>query len=840
MASREGWQATIGNARSFAAPLQDVRASIEIDATDSVGPVNKLLYGNHVEGVARGRAILDTNYQFNPEALRMIQGLQPSILRFAGQPIFEDGIGDPQSRPPARCGWEDSCSGEWQYWRTYEYGIDEHMALLEAIGAEGQAVIRVGYPYALEDSTDPDSCVISSINSNLSQMVRRAMAWVAYTNGDSADTTLIGVDDHGFDWQTVGYWAQQRVNNGHPEPYGIKYWEIGSEVYWGDVSPEKYGQDYIVFQDAMKQVDPSIIVGASARIEPHDYFRWNIPLLSVIGPTVDALVLQPYYPREIYDPIVQPAVMAAAAQADDDLARMRQLLATTTDRADEISLILGEMGIDYVSRCEPAMPISWNMLLVGVYDADLMGMLVESSADYRLELGMQYRLHGGELTDDIYFDWETGERYKRPDYYALQLWTNHFGDVLVQNAVNWTCDTFDVPETYGNVGPLYDIPYLAAHTSIAGDKLYLLVINRHLTDDITTAIHINGFIPQPNAAVYTLNGQSVESTNEYGSHDSVVITASSISNASHDFTYVFPAHSVTAIEFSMTAHPVGPFTTTGYNTILPHDWELLPSGRAKFHLTAQGGVTEYFEGTFTFEEWGIVDLGGRGTNHGIMTITTDDGEAVIRFGGQASLATDPSRVGGSFTVLDGNGVYKGLKGQGTFDGDAELTFTVDYTPLRHTVRTTSSFRFTVDYTPCAKKDGTPCPACAASGGDLKLNKKEAKWKLTNNGDDTITISSITVWWPGSSGQLKKVKLGGETIYDQALCSTSLGFPSSCWATINSGWEGKNKDRQIKEGKTRELQFEFQHNVSTDASDYTILVEFAEGCAATAVAFPPAP
>ncbi|GAI43292.1 unnamed protein product, partial [marine sediment metagenome] len=51
-----------------------------------------------------------------------------------------------------------------------------------------------------------------------------------------------------------------------------------------------------------------------------------------------------------------------------------------------------------------------------------------------------------------------GERYKRPGYYALQMWTSHFGDVLVRNRV--ASDSFDVPATYGNVGPLYDIPYL--------------------------------------------------------------------------------------------------------------------------------------------------------------------------------------------------------------------------------------------------------------------------------------------------------------------------------------------------------------------------------------------
>lgn len=57
MASREGRQTTIGNARSFAAPLQDVGASIEIDAPHRLGQVNKLLFGNYIMGVARADGI---------------------------------------------------------------------------------------------------------------------------------------------------------------------------------------------------------------------------------------------------------------------------------------------------------------------------------------------------------------------------------------------------------------------------------------------------------------------------------------------------------------------------------------------------------------------------------------------------------------------------------------------------------------------------------------------------------------------------------------------------------------------------------------------------------------
>ncbi|MCG2766799.1 MAG: hypothetical protein L6435_00230 [Anaerolineae bacterium] len=539
------WQRTIGKPGPLAAGPQSDGARIEIDATQRIGPVNKLLFGNYVIAPGAGSAIVDTDSQFSTDALQMIQELQPSILRLGDLPIFEDSIGDPRTRPAARCGWE--------WWHTYEYGVDEHMALLEAIGAEGQALITVGYPDALVDSSDPDSCIISSIDSNLSQMVKRAMAWVAYVNGDPADATLIGLDDQGFDWHTVGYWAQRRAGNGHPEPYGVKYWEIGNEIYFhpDEISPEKYGQDYIAFRDAMKQVDPSITVGASATLASVvRHSTWNIPLLRVIGSNVDALVVHPYYPVKSFDASKAPAVMAGSIECDSDLSEFHDLLAST-GRADEIVILVGEMGVDFDYRTEETEPISWAMLLAALQTADIKGLLVQRSADLHLELGIQHWLHGGASSCDIYLDWDTRERYKRPDYYALQMWTNHFGDVLVRNAV--VCDTYDVDYGYGNTGPLYDVPYLAAHTSVAGDKLYLLVINRHLADDITTTIRINGFTPQGSAEVYTLNGASFESHNEYGNHDTVAITSFGLTGVSQEFEYTFPAHSVTAVELVRAA-----------------------------------------------------------------------------------------------------------------------------------------------------------------------------------------------------------------------------------------------------------------------------------------------
>jgi alpha-L-arabinofuranosidase len=133
-----------------------------------------------------------------------------------------------------------------------------------------------------------------------------AAAWVAYMNGSPSDTKMIP-SSGGNDWQTVGYWAGLRAaeplatDDGknflriqHPAPFGIRYWEIGNEVfengYFGGegleedlhtpypkdakenarqrrknaaLSPESYGKNFLQYAQAMKSVDPRIKVGIS-------------------------------------------------------------------------------------------------------------------------------------------------------------------------------------------------------------------------------------------------------------------------------------------------------------------------------------------------------------------------------------------------------------------------------------------------------------------------------------------------------------------------------------------------------------------------------------------------
>jgi len=94
----------------------------------------------------------------------------------------------------------------------------------------GQAVIVVNYGANLDGAGGGEPA--------------EAAAWVAYANGDAADTRALGKDSTGEDWRTVGYWAALRgqtpltsddglnfLRIQHPRPFGFRLWQIGDEVY---------------------------------------------------------------------------------------------------------------------------------------------------------------------------------------------------------------------------------------------------------------------------------------------------------------------------------------------------------------------------------------------------------------------------------------------------------------------------------------------------------------------------------------------------------------------------------------------------------------------------------
>jgi hypothetical protein len=212
---------------------------------------------------------------------------------------------------------------------------------------------------------------------------KEAAAWVAYANGDPADTSPIGIDSVGHDWHTVGYWAGLRAaeklgtNDGrnflriaHPEPLGIEYWEIGNEVfgngYYGSLYEEDlhvpfdgtaranhpalsgiaYGQGVNAFLATMKAVDPTIKVGAVLNTPPTDYSwgpTWNSDVLAECGPNVDFVIVHWYTSRS-----AASLLRAPERRIPEMAAELASTIATLcAPHAERVEIALTELGPNF-------------------------------------------------------------------------------------------------------------------------------------------------------------------------------------------------------------------------------------------------------------------------------------------------------------------------------------------------------------------------------------------------------------------------------------------------------------------------------------------------------------
>ncbi|WP_329125086.1 LPXTG cell wall anchor domain-containing protein [Streptomyces sp. NBC_01465] len=101
--------------------------------------------------------------------------------------------------------------------------------------------------------------------------------------------------------------------------YGVKYWEIGNEVYgngyygdgkgWetdkhADKSPREYAKNLVAYAKAMKAVDPKVKIGAvlttpggwpDKEKAPGDSADWNNTVLSIAGSSIDFAIVH-WYP----------------------------------------------------------------------------------------------------------------------------------------------------------------------------------------------------------------------------------------------------------------------------------------------------------------------------------------------------------------------------------------------------------------------------------------------------------------------------------------------------------------------------------------------------------------
>ena len=261
----------------FSFLLPGKHADLTIHTDKELGKASPYILGQFVEHLER--CVYDGIWttdgrELREDTLDLVRQLNPPMIRYPGGNFasgyhWEDGIGPVEQRPARH-------DAAWQAEESNHVGTDEFLRFCEEIGAEPVLVVNDG-------SGSPDE----------------AARWVAYCN--SAVNTEQGA---------------RRAENGHPEPYNVKYWGIGNEVWgpWqiGTTSAEAYCRRAEKFIDAMKAIDPAIkcvLVGHSplAENDEDEGYAWNETVLRELNAKIDYLSWHIYQPdregwQEVYDP----------------------------------------------------------------------------------------------------------------------------------------------------------------------------------------------------------------------------------------------------------------------------------------------------------------------------------------------------------------------------------------------------------------------------------------------------------------------------------------------------------------------------------------------------------
>jgi len=327
--------------------------------------------------------------------------------------------------------------------------------------------------------------------------------------------------------------------------YGVKYWEIGNEVYGNGTypggwetdlhaakGPAAYASNTSAFVDAMKASDPSIKVGIA--VTTPGYWpdgrspAWNSNTLAAVCSKIDFVDVH-WYP--INDAGTDADLLASTGGIAGMMATLRaEINAACGAHADHVQILLGEMNTNSTGKQrvslvdalfladgfmtwleDGAANASWWDLHNGI---DLTGNNSPSlygTATYG-DLGV---LSGGASVGGMS---EPPANTPFPPYYGLQMLTKLGapGDTMVAASS--------------------DQALVAAHAvRQANGSLALLLINKSPDTTYNVAVSLSGYSPASAATIYAygMQGGAIATTSSFG-----------IGNA---FTQSVPPYSLTTV-----------------------------------------------------------------------------------------------------------------------------------------------------------------------------------------------------------------------------------------------------------------------------------------------------
>lgn len=370
----------------------------------------------------------------------------------------------------------------------------------------------------------------------------------------------------------------------------FKYWEIGNEVGgfweldcstnppWQPHDPWTYAMRFAQYYTQMKAVDPTIKIGAVADTTEDGTANYNnhAAVNPVTGVTHYGWTPVMLYTMRTNNPNALPDFLIEHnyAPGDGDLYNLLWAKQWVIDAAnlrmmlnDYVGYYLGTNIATNIELCGteygPGGDKTPMSLVGGLFEDDTIGQILQTEFNAFL----RWDLHNGQSDitdpDNAVYGWRidpnTGDYLSDggvvngpvvppdpncyPAYYCIKL-LKYFargGDTVITATNDYELlGTYAVQRTNGS--------------------LTLLVINRSCSSNLTAQINLAGYVPSPNATVYSYGiPQDQAAKTGIGSLD---IAQTNFSGVSTSFSDTFPPYSATVLVFAPTAPLLVPMTAS--------------------------------------------------------------------------------------------------------------------------------------------------------------------------------------------------------------------------------------------------------------------------------------
>jgi alpha-L-arabinofuranosidase len=535
-------------------------------------------------------------------------------------------------------------------------------ALVDAVGATGLMTVDYG-------SGSP----------------QEAAAFMAYLDGSTSDTTVIGSGpeyDNGAwettNWQTVGYWASLRaaaplatddglnfLRANHAASFGITYFEVGNQAYQtfngtdhhgsgggpgAAYDPTTYANFVMTFAGLAHEIDPNAQIGVDSAGPSGDWSNW-------LGQILTIFAAHGYTPGFISDQMYlqNPGTESDSFLLNNTTTDTGQTGGDPTDWVDrandyetDLQTYLGSTNAANVQLFESTVnDTSYNpgkqttSLVSGLWLADSIGGILGTAWDGMYYTALRAYWTSTDNNSSSLYGWRDGGDYgligiggTAPESGTYVPYPTYFAEELAAKLAQ----TGGIVVQAGSDNPLLD----AYAVLEPNGHLDLMVINKDPNNDITDQMQIQGFTPSGAVQEWTY-GEAEDTAQSQTSDGSASLTYSTpaVSFSGGDFTSTFSKYSMTVIDLAPSAGPA-PSVTVAVNagqTIRETEtqdlgvnlvqWDSLLTTSQTMQMVQAAGIT-----SFRFPGGGITDsfhfnnqpsYNGQGTVASMASFIASDG-----------------------------------------------------------------------------------------------------------------------------------------------------------------------------------------------------------------------